>query len=151
MKWVTREHAKVDRIACPWLIKNFVDKDAQFLFVPAHKVIDKAKEQNAIPFDVPNVELGHHGEECSFDAIMKKYALGKKEPALLELAKIVRGADTPNRALTPQSEGLVAIAAGFNIISKDDYDNMSKQFYLYDALYAFCKSNDKKAALSSRH
>jgi hypothetical protein len=149
MRWVTREHAKVDRIACPWLIKNFVDKEAEFLFVPAHKVMDTAKERSAIPFDIPNVDLGHHGEECSFDAIVRKYELEKKEPALLELARIVRGADTPNRSLTPQSEGLVAIAAGFSINSKDDYDNMAKQFYVYDALLAYCKS-DKKAT-SSRH
>ncbi|HKI08634.1 MAG TPA: chromate resistance protein ChrB domain-containing protein, partial [Nitrososphaeraceae archaeon] len=99
MKWVTREHAKVDRIACPWLIKNFVDKEAEFLFVPAHKVMDTAKERSAIPFDIPNVDLGHHGEECSFDAIVRKYELEKKEPALLELARIVRGADTPKRSL----------------------------------------------------
>src|SRR5215212_841826 len=150
MKWLTREHAKVDRIACPWLIKNFVDKDAEFLFVPAHKVVQLAKEQNAIPFDVPNAELGHHAEECSFDAIIRKYELDKKEPALLDLAKIVRGADTPNRSLTPQSEGLVAIAAGFSINSRDDHDNMAKQFHVYDALLAYCKS-DKKATTSSRH
>jgi hypothetical protein len=140
MKWVTREHAKVDRIACPWLIKNFVDKDAEFLFVSADKVMQVAKEKNAFPYDVPDVELGHHGEECSFDAILKKYELGKKDPALLELAKIVRGADTPNRTLTPQSEGLVAIAMGFAMNAKDDFDNMSKQFSVYDALYSFCKS-----------
>ena len=140
MKWVTREHAKVDRIACPWLIKNFVDKDSEFLFVPADKVMQVAKEKNAIPYDVPNVELGHHGEECSFDAIIKKYALDKKDQALAELAKIVRGADTPNRTLTPQSEGLVAIATGFAMNSKDDFDNMSKQFHVYDALYTFCKT-----------
>jgi hypothetical protein len=140
MKWVTREHAKVDRIACPWLIKNFVDKDAEFLFVPADKVMQVAKEMNATPYDLPNVELGHHGEECSFDAIVKKYTFDKKDPALAELAKIVRGADTPNRSLTPQSEGLVAIATGFAMNSKDDYDNMAKQFYVYDALYAFCKA-----------
>jgi hypothetical protein len=149
MKWVTREHAKVDRIACPWLIKNFVDKEAEFLFVPAHAVMEVAKIQNAIPFDVQNAELGHHGEECSFDAIIKKYNLVEKEPALLELAKIVRGADTPNRSLTPQSEGLVAVAIGFSLISKDDHDNMAKQFYVYDALLAYCKS-DKKSS-SSRH
>jgi hypothetical protein len=151
MKWVTREHAKVDRIACPWLIKNFVDKDAEFLFVPADKVIEVAKEQEALPFDVPNAELCHHGDECSFDAIIRKYDLAKKDPALLELAKIVRGADTPNRNLTPQSEGLVAIAAGFSINSKDDYDNMAKQFPVYDALYTFCKSDNKKVITTSRH
>ncbi|MDE1878684.1 MAG: chromate resistance protein [Thaumarchaeota archaeon] len=139
MKWITREHAKVDRIACPWLIKNFVDKDAEFLFVPSDKVMHVAKEQNATPFDVPNVELGHHGEECSFDAIMKKYDLDKKDPALTELAKIVRGADTPNRSLTLQSEGLLAIAYGFSMNVKDDHDNISKQFHVYDALHSFCK------------
>jgi hypothetical protein len=149
MKWVTREHAKVDRIACPWLIRNFVDKDAEFLFVPAHTVLDVAQKQNAIAFDIPNVELGHHGEECSFDAIIRKYDLAKKEPALLDLAEIVRGADTPNRSLTPQPEGLVAVATGFSLISKDDHDNMAKQFHVYDALLAFCKSG--KRATSSRH
>jgi hypothetical protein len=140
MKWVTREHAKVDRIACPWLIKNFVDKDAEFLFVPADKVMQVANEKKATPYDVPNVELGHYGEECSFDAIVKKYGFDKKDPAITELAKIVRGADTPNRTLTPQSEGLVAIATGFAMNSKDDYDNMAKQFHVYDALYSFCKA-----------
>ena len=140
MKWVTREHAKVDRIACPWLIKNFVDKDAEFLFVPADKVMQVANEKNAIPYDVPTVELGHNGEECSFDAIVNKYGLHKKDPALLELAKIVRGADTANRTLTPQSEGLVAIATGFAMNSKNDYDNMARQFHVYDALYTFCKA-----------
>jgi hypothetical protein len=155
MKWITREHAKVDRIACPWLIKNFVDNNAEFIFAPAHKVTEivaKEQEEAVVAFDIPNVELGHHGEECSFDAIIKKYELDKKDPALIELAKIVRGADTPNRSITPYSEGLAALASGFSIISKDDYDNMAKQFYVYDALYAFCKSNDKKEKLlSSRH
>lgn len=141
MNWVTRERARVDRIACPWLIKNFVDKDAEFLFVPADNVMQVAKEQDAIPFDVPGVELGHHGQECSFDAIVKKYGIDRKEPALTELARIVRGADTANRSLTPQSEGLVAVATGFSIISKDDHDNMAKQFHVYDALFAFCKSH----------
>lgn len=141
MKWVTREHAKVDRIACSWLIKNFVDKDAEFLFVPADKVMQVAKEKNATPFDVPNVELGHNEDECSFDAIIRKYAFDKEDLALVELAKIVRGADIPNRTLTPQSEGLVAIATGFALNSKNDYDNMSKQFFVYYALYTFCKAN----------
>jgi hypothetical protein len=149
MKWITRESAKVDRIACPWLIKNFVDSDVEFLFVPGHKVIQVAKEQNAVLFDVPSAELGHHGVEGSTNAILKKYHLDKREPALLELAKIVRGGDTPNRVLTPQSEGLVAIATGFSLISKDDHDNMAKQHYIYDALLAYRKS-DKKGT-SSRH
>ncbi len=137
MKWVTREKAKVDRIACPWLIKKFVDPEAEFLFVPAEQVLKVAQEQNAIPFDVPEVELGHHEDKCSFDAIIEKYKLNDK--ALWELAQIVRGADTPNRSLTAESAGLAAIAEGFRGISKDDYDNMEKQFYVYDALYEFCK------------
>ena len=146
------DNKRTCKSACPWLIKNFIDKDAEFLFVSAHKVIEMSKEQNAIPFDIPNVELGHHGEECSFDAILKMYELYKKEPVLLELAKIVRGAGTPNRSLTPYSEGLAALAGGFGNILKDDYDNMAKQFYVYDALYAFCKSNDdNKEKLTSRH
>src|SRR5262245_50148946 len=135
MKWITKEHAKVDRIACPWLIKNFVDKDAEFLFIPADKVMEIAKEKNAILFDIPNAELGHHDNKCSFDTIIKKYQLDKKDPSLLQLAKIVRGADTPNRKLTPQSEGLLAIAEGFSHNSRDDFDNMSKQFHVYDALH----------------
>lgn len=142
MKWITRERAKVDRIACPWLIKKFVDPEAQFLFVAADRVMQVAKEQNAIPFDVPNAELGHHGERCSFDAIIEKYNL--KDRPLLELARIVRGADTPNRTLTPESAGLAAIAEGFQAITKDDFDNMSKQFFVYDALYEFCKANVSK-------
>jgi hypothetical protein len=101
MKWITREHAKVDRIACPWLIKHFVDNDAVFLFVPANRVFEVAKEQQAIPFDIPNVELGHHGHECSFDAIIKKYELDRKDHAHLELAKIVRGADTHKIVVEP--------------------------------------------------
>jgi hypothetical protein len=137
-KWVTRVKAKVDRIACPWLIENFVDSEPEFLFVPADKVLDIAKEQNAIPFDVPNVELGHHDNKCSFDAIIEKYDL--KDPALKELAKIVRGADTDDPGPAPESVGLQAIAEGFRQITKDDFDNISKQFYVYDALYAYCNS-----------
>lgn len=138
MKWVTREKAKVDRIACPWLIRNFVDHDAEFLFVPADTVLAVAEEKGAIPFDVPGVELGHHGEECSFDAIIRKY--GVRDPAVLELAKVVRGADTSNRDLTPQSSGLNSIAEGFRLITRDDFDNMARQSSVYDALYAFFKA-----------
>jgi len=137
MKWVTREKAKVDRIACPWLIRKFIDRKPEFLFVPADKVSEVAKERNAIPFDIPNVELGHNGDKCSFDAIIKKFNL--KDPALLELAKIVRAADTDRKEIAPESRGLEAIAEGFRQIAKDDFDNMSKQFYVYDALYAYCE------------
>jgi len=137
MKWVTREHAMVERIACPWLIKNFVDEKAEFLFVPSEKVLEVAQKESAIPFDTSGVELGHHGEEVTFDAIIKKYNL--KDPALLELAKIVRGADTANRTLTPESPGLFAIAGGFRQISKNDHENIKHQFAVYDALYAYCK------------
>jgi hypothetical protein len=137
-KRVTREKAKVDRIACPWLIKNFVDSDPEFLFVSADKVLDMAKEQNAIPFDIPNVELGHHDNKCSFDAIIEKYNL--QDQALQELAKIVRGADTDDPNPSPESAGLEAIADGFRQITKDDFDNISKQFHVYNALYAYCKS-----------
>ena len=151
MKWITREHAKVDRIACPWLIKKFVDNEAKFMFVLSHKVLEIMRNENAIPFDIPNVELGHHDDECSFDAIIKKYNLDKKNPELLTLAEIIRGADTEKRQLTPQSSGLAAIAAGFSVISKDDYDNMEKQFPVYDALYTFAKADNKEKFLTSRH
>ena len=151
MKWITREHAKVDRIACPWLIKNFVDNEAKFMFVPSHKVLEIMRNENAIPFDIPNVELGHHDDECSFDAIIKKYKLDKKNPELLTFAEIVRGADTEKRQLTPQSAGLAAIAAGFSVISKDDYENMEKQFSVYDALYVFAKADNKEKFLTSRY
>jgi len=142
MKWVTREHAMVERIACPWLIKKFVDKEAEFLFVPADKVLEITQREGAIPFDALGVELGHQSDQVSFDAIVKKYNLA--DPALLELARIVRGADTANRTLTPESPGLYAYALGFRQISKDDYENMKLQFPAYDALYAFCKMKTQK-------
>jgi len=106
MKWITREHAKVDRIACPWLIKNFVDSEAKFLFIPSHKVLETMRNENAIPFDIPNVELGHHDDECSFDSIIKKYQLDKKNPELLFLAEIVRGADTEKDKQHLNQQGL---------------------------------------------
>lgn len=137
MRWVTREKAHVDRIACPWLITRFVDPEAEFLFVPGDKVLEIVKEKDAIPFDAKGVELGHHGEFCSFDAIIRKYGLA--DPALLELAKIVRGADTNRPDLAPEAAGLDSIAIGFRTISKDDFDNIARQFPMYDALYAFCK------------
>jgi hypothetical protein len=137
MKWVTRERAKVDRIACPWLIKKFIDPDAEFLFVPANKVLSTAESTKAIPFDIEGVELGHHGDKCTFDALIEKYNL--KDRVLFGLAKIVRGADTNAKDLTPYSNGLEAIAEGFRSISRNDFENMQRQFPVYDALYAFCK------------
>ena len=138
MKWVTRERARVDRIACPWLISRFIDKEPTFLFVPANQVKTVAEREGAIPYDIPGVELGHRGELCSFDAFLDKYDL--KDPALGALAVIVRGADTDARQLTPESPGLYAYATGFQAIAKDDFDNMAKQFPAYDALYAYCRS-----------
>lgn len=138
MKWVTRERARVDRIACPWLITRFVDPKPQFLFVPSDKVRDVAARENAIPYDIPNVELGHHGPRCSFDAFIERYELA--DPALAALAPIVRGADTDDRALTAESAGLYAAATGFQATSRDDFDNMTRQFPMYDALYAFCRA-----------
>lgn len=141
MKWITREKAKVDRIACPWLIRKFVDKDAEFLFVPKDQVQTIAKEKNATPFDAPGVELTHYEENgkeyVSFDAIIKKYKL--RDPSLLELAKIVRGADAKIPDAPLESAGLEAAALGFRALAKDDFDNMRMQFPTYDALYKYCQ------------
>ena len=138
MKWVTREKARVDRIACPWLISRFIDREATFLFVSASQVMQVAERERATPYDVPGVELGHHGDHCSFDAFLDKYKLN--DPALQALSLIVRGADTDARQLTPESAGLYAVATGFQAIAKDDHDNMAKQFPAYDALYAYCQA-----------
>jgi hypothetical protein len=141
MKFVTREHAKVDRIACPWLIRRFVDREAEFLFVPSSDVHAVAKREDAIPFDVEGVELGHDGPLCTFDAVMKKYGLN--DPALVLLAKIVRGADTADRNLTPESPGLNALASGFAALSPalygDDHALLEVETPLYDALYEYCR------------
>jgi hypothetical protein len=137
MKWVTRARPKVDRIACPWLIKRFVDPQAEFRYVPADQVLAVAERENAIPYDVPNVELGHHGTECSFDAILKKYNV--TDPALLRLALIVRGADTPAKDLTPESRGLEAVADGFRRLYDDDHQQLAAESGVYDALYAYCQ------------
>jgi hypothetical protein len=137
VKWVTRENVHVDRVACPWLIKRFVDPQAHFLFVPPDKIAEVAEKDGAIPYDAKGVELGHHGDKCSFDAIIEKYKL--TDPALLELAKIVRAADTDKFELAAESVGLEAIASGSMMLAKDDYEAIEKQSYLYDSLYAYCK------------
>ena len=140
-KWITRENAKVDRIACPWLIDHFVDKQAEFMFVPKDKVTEIAKREGAIPFDAPGAELAHYKEDgkehVSFDAIIRKYNL--RDAALLELAMIVRGADADIENAPPESAGLEAAAMGFRKIAMDDHDNMRLQFPLYDALYKYCQ------------
>jgi hypothetical protein len=140
MKWITREKVKVDRVACPWLIRKFVDKDAEFYFVPASEVMKEAERLGVTPFDVKGVELGHHGKECSFEAILKKYDL-VGDSSLVLLAKIVNGADTDN-TLWHQSEGagLQAIAEGFRHLGlKDDHEINTAEWIVYDALYAYCQ------------
>jgi hypothetical protein len=140
MKWITREHVKVDRVACPWLIRKFVDRDAEFLFVPREQVLEVAAREGATPFDVADVELGHHGGECSFEAILRKYAL-TQDPALALLGKIVNGADTDNTLWQqPEGPGLNAIAEGFRHLGlRDDHEMLEKEAAIYDALYAYCQ------------
>ena len=140
MKWVTREHAKVDRIACPWLIRRFVDPQAEFLFVPANQVMAVAEREEATPYDVPNVELGHHGQRCSFEAILTAYSL-EDDPALVLLGKIVNGADTDNSLWNqPEGPGLQAIADGFRRLGfADDHETLAHESIVYDALYAYCQ------------
>jgi hypothetical protein len=140
MKWITRERVKVDRVACPWLIKKFVDPQAEFLFVPTDKVMEIAKQEGATPYDVKDVELGHHGKECSFEAILKKYNL-TGDPALVLLGKIVNGADTDNTLWQqPEGWGLEAIAEGFRHLGyQDDHAVNAAEWIVYDALYAYCQ------------
>ena len=139
VKWITREHVKVDRVACPWLIRKFIDPEAEFLFVPADQVLETAERKGAIPFDVGGVELGHHEGRCSFEAIASKY--GVEEPALQLLARIVHGADVAQDLYgQPEAPGLKAIAEGFRRLGlKDDHDILKRQFIVYDALYAYCQ------------
>ena len=145
MKWITREHVKVDRVACPWLIKKFVDSAAEFYFVPPERVMSEAQRLGATPFDVPGVELGHHGKECSFEAILKKFNL-TNDPALALLAKIVNGADTDNSLWNrPESAGLKAIAEGFRHLGfNNDLEINSAEWIVYDALYAYCQDMVKR-------
>jgi len=138
MKWITRERAKVDRIACPWLISRFIDPASEFLYVAADRVLAEAERHGATPYDIPDVELGHHGPLCSFDALMEKYGLQGSDPALDRLALIVRGADTAEKDLTPESCGLDAIAGGFQQMEIGDHEKLEREFPLYDALYVYC-------------
>jgi len=138
MRWVTREHPKIDRIACPWLIARFIDKEPEFLYVPASQVMAIAAETGAVPYDVPGVEMTHAGESCSFDAFLKKHQLD--DPALQQLAAIVRGADTSRLDLTPQSAGLYAISLGLSHNFSNDHEMLRHGMVVYDALYAWCQS-----------
>jgi len=138
MKWITRERARVDRIACPWLISRFIDPQPEFLYVAADQVLAEAATQEAIPYDIPNVELGHQGPLCSFDALMDTYGLLGTDRALERLARIVRGADTADKDLTPESRGLDAIAGGFQQMGISDHEKLEKEFPVYDALYVYC-------------
>lgn len=139
MKWITREHVKVDRVACPWLIKKFVDPDAEFLFVPADKVAEIAEREGAIPFDIPEVELGHHDGKSSFEAIIAKYQINV--PGIQLLARIVHGADVKEDLYgRPEAPGLKAIAEGFGYLGlKDDHEILQKEFVVYDALFSYCR------------
>jgi len=144
MKWITRERPKIDRIACPWLIQRFIDKEAEILYVPATEVMASAKRLGATPFDVPNVEYGHHGEKCSFDAFIERHRLAA--PGLGRLAEIVRGADTGRPDLTPQSPGLLAISQGLSATFADDHEMLRHGMVLYDALYAWCRAQEGRSA-----
>ncbi|MBI4639058.1 MAG: chromate resistance protein [Candidatus Tectomicrobia bacterium] len=148
MKWITRERVKVDRVACPWLVKKFVDLEAEFYFVPVEKVMEEAERLGAIPFDVRGVELGHHGKECSFEAILKKYNLTGNQ-ALVLLGKIVNGADTDNTLYNqPEGSGLEAVAEGFRHLGfKDDHELNAAEWIVYDALYAYCQEMVKQGKL----
>jgi len=138
MKWITRSHVHVDRVACPWLITRFVDNQAEFLFVPKCEIERLAAEHDAIPFDAPGVELGHHDGLCSFESIVQKYEL--KDPGLLKLGKIVHSADVAEDIdKEPIARGLEALASGFSLRYPDDEENISRQFEIYDALYAWCR------------
>jgi rhodanese-related sulfurtransferase len=137
-RWVTRERPKIDRIACPWLIRRFVDPDAEFLYVPTPDVRRAAEEKTAVPYDIPEVEFSHDGELCSFDAFLKKFHL-EKDPALADLAVIVRGADTNRLDLAPQAAGLAAISLGLSRNFSNDHEMLEHGMVVYDALYAWCR------------
>jgi hypothetical protein len=137
VNWITRERPKIDRIACPWLIARFIDPEAEFLYVPADRVPQVAKELGATPYDIPGVELGHIGELCSFDAFLKKYRL--TDPALHKLAAIIRGADTHRLNLAPEAAGLHAVSTGLSRLFPDDHEMLKHGMVVYDALYAWCR------------
>ncbi len=140
MKWITREHPRVDRVACPWLIQRSIDKAAEFLYVPSDRVMAEAERQGATPYDVTGVELGHHGAECSFDAFVHRYALDR-DPAIAYMAKVIRGADTADKDLTPESRGVEALLDGVRAAHHpDDQAQREASIPILDALYAYCRT-----------
>ena len=144
-RWITREHPRVDRVACPWLIERFVDKDAEFLYVATEKVAAEAKRTGATPYDITDADLGHHGAECSFDAFVRRYALDK-DPAMAYMAKIIRGADTDDKDLTPESRGVEALLDGVRAMHHpNDQEQRRASRPILDALYAYCQTTVKSA------
>lgn len=147
MKWITREHPKVDRVACPWVIERFIDHEAEFLYLPREQVMAEAAKQGATPYDVEGVELGHRGSECSFDAFVRKYGLAA-DPALAYMARVIRGADTDDKTITPESSGVEAVLEGVRRVhSPDDQAQRLASKPILDALYAYCQD---KTASSTR-
>jgi hypothetical protein len=140
VKWITRQHPRVDRVACPWLIEKFIDKDAEFLYVPGDQVMAEARRSNATPYDVKDVELGHQGAECSFDAFVHKYGLDR-DPAVVYMAKVIRGADTADKKLTPESIGIEALLEGVRLVHQpDDQSQREASRPILDALYRYCQA-----------
>jgi hypothetical protein len=148
MKWVTRERPKIDRIACPWLVTRFIDREPEFLFVPGESVLATARRVGAIPFDVPGAELAHVGPRCSFDAFLRKYGLD--DPALQRLAKIIRGADSGRLGLAPQSAGLLAVSRGLSRNYRNDQEVLRRGFVIYDALYSWAREQHGRPSWSRR-
>lgn len=150
MKWITREHPRVDRVACPWLIERFVDRDAEFLYVPVEQVMAEAQKLGATPYDVKEVELGHHGPECSFDAFVHKYGLDR-DPAIAYMAKVIRGADTADKTITPESQGVEAVLDGLrHLHHPDDQKQREASRPVLDALYAYCQKKVQPASATTR-
>ena len=148
-RWITREHPRVDRVACPWLIERFVDKEAEFLYVAGDMVVSEAKRAGATPYDIKDAELGHHGAECSFDAFVHRYALDK-DPAMAYMAKIIRGADTDDKDLTPESRGVEALLDGVRALHHpNDQEQRRASRPILDALYAYCQEKVKSPKRAS--
>jgi hypothetical protein len=150
MKWITREHPHVDRVACPWLVERFVDREAEFIYVAADRVAQEAQRQGATPFDIKDVELGHHGAECSFDAFVTTYRLAS-DPAMAYMAKVIRGADTDDKTITPESSGVEALLDGVRITYyPDDQAQRLASYPVLDALYAYCRERASSGGRTPR-